>query len=66
MLMGVEGELKMEGMGLVLGCFRALGARVVSAAIWFVADVLKLTIGVAASMMVEVAADGCLLGVLGA
>ena len=53
-------------MGLVLWCFRALGARVVSSAIWFVADVLKLTIEVGASKPVEVGTDGCLLGVLGA
>lgn len=52
MLMGVEGEFKMEGMGLVLGCFRVLGVGVVFFVIWFVVDVFKLIIGVAVSMTV--------------
>ena len=58
MLTGVEGGLKLRGVGLHRGYFRALGARVVSSAIWFVADVPKLTIGAAAGAAVEVAADG--------
>lgn len=37
----------------------------VSSAIWFVADVPKLTIGATAGMTVEVAADGSLLELLG-
>ena len=53
MLTGVEGELKLRGVGLHRGYFKALGARVVSSAIWFVADV---TIGAAADTVVEVAA----------
>ena len=57
MLTGVEGELKLRGVGLHRGYFKALGARVVSSAIWFVADVTKLTIGAAADTVVEVAAD---------
>ena len=36
----------------------------VSSTIWFVADELKLTAGVAAGPTVEVMTDGCLLGVL--
>ena len=31
--------------------------------IWFVADVLKLTVGAEAGLTVEVTTDGCLLGV---
>lgn len=50
----------------MLGCFRVLGVGVVFFVIWFVVDVFKLIIGVAVSMMVEVAVDGCLLGVFGA
>ena len=48
MLTGVEGGLKLRGVGLHREYFRALGARVVSSAIRFVADVPKLTIGAAA------------------
>ena len=64
MLMGVEGGLKMGGVELQLGYFRALRARVVFSTVGFVADMLKLTNGVAAGPSVEVATDGCLLGVL--
>ena len=65
MLTSVEGGLKLRGVGLHRGYFRALGARVVSSAIWFVADVTKLTIGVATDTAVEVATDGSLLEWLG-
>ena len=65
MLTGVEGGLKLRGVGLHRGYFRALGARVVSSAIRFVADVPKLTIGAAAGMAVEVAADASLRKWLG-
>jgi len=59
----VEGGLKLGRARLQLGYFRALGARVVSSTIWFVADVLKLTVGAEAGLAVEVVTDGCLLGV---
>ena len=65
MLTGLEGGLKLLGLWLHRGYFRALGARVVSSAISFVADVPKLTIGAAAGTTVEVAADGSLLEWLG-
>ena len=65
-LTGVEGGFKMGGVELQLGYFRSLRARVVSSAVWFVVDMLKVTIRVATGVMVEVATDGCLLGVLGA
>ena len=65
MLTGVEGGLNLRGVGLLGRYFRALGARVVSSAIRFVADVPKLTIGAAAGTMVEVTADGSLLEWLG-
>ena len=45
MLTGVEEGFKIGGVELQLGYFRALRARVVSSAVWFVADMLKLTIG---------------------
>ena len=54
MLTGVEGGLELQ-----LGNFRALRARVVSSAVWFVADMLKLTIGATQVL-------ACLLEVLGA
>ena len=66
MLTGVEGRFKMGGVELRLGYFRALRARVVSSTVWFVADMLKLTIGGPAGATVEVVTDGCLLEVLGA
>lgn len=56
--------VKLGRARLQLGYFWALGTRVVSSTIWFVADVLKLTAGVAAGPTVEVMTDGCLLGVL--
>ena len=65
MLTGVEGGLNLRGVGLHGRYLRALGARVVSSAIWFVADVPKLTIGVATGTTVEVVADGSLLEWLG-
>ena len=65
MLTGMEGRLNLRGVGLHGRYFRALGARVVSSAIWFVADVPKLTIGAAAGTTVEVSADGSLLEWLG-
>ena len=61
MLTGVEGGLNLRGVGLHGRYFRALGARVVSPAIWFVADVPKLTTGMAAGKTVEVETDGSLL-----
>ena len=65
MLTGMEGGLNLRGVGLHGRYFRALGARVVSSAIWFVADVPELTIGVAAVTTVEVVVDGSLLEWLG-
>ena len=59
MLMGVEGELMVEGLELELAYFGALGARVVSSTIWFVADVLKKAVRAAAGVTVKVATDGC-------
>ena len=64
MLTGVEEGVKMGGVELQLGYFRALRARVVSTAVWFVADMLEVAVGAAAGPTVEVATDGCLLGVL--
>ena len=61
MLTGVESGLNPRGVGLHGRYFRALGARVVSSAIWFVADVPKLAIGMAAGKTVEVETDGSLL-----
>jgi len=61
-LTGVGGGLKLRGVGLHGRYSRALGVRVVSSAIQFVADVPKLlTVGAT----VEVAADGSLLEWLG-
>ena len=62
---GVESGLNLRGEGLHGRYFRALGARVVSSAIWFVADVPKLTIGAAAGTTVEFTTDGSLLECLG-
>lgn len=42
--MGLEEGLKLGRERLQLGYFQALGARVVSSEIWFVADLLKLTV----------------------
>lgn len=42
--MGLEEGLKLGRERLQLGYFHALGARVVSSEIWFVADLLKLTV----------------------
>ena len=50
MLTGMEGGLNLRVGRLHGRYFRALGARVVSSAIWFVADVPKLTIGATAGM----------------
>ena len=61
---GVEGGFILEGVWLELGYFGALGAGMISSTIWFVADVLKLTIGAAASTTVEVVTDAFLTGVL--
>ena len=58
------GGVKMGWMELQLGYFWALRARVVSTAVWFVADMLEVTVGVAAGPAVEVVTDGCLLWVL--
>lgn len=44
MWMGLEEGLKLGRERLQLGYFQALGARVVSSEIWFVADLLKLTV----------------------
>ena len=65
MLTGVESGLNLRRAGLHGRYLGALGARVVSSAIWFVADVPKLTIGAAADTTVEVSADGSLLEWLG-
>ena len=65
MLTSAEGGLNLRGVGLHGRCLRALRARMVSSAIWFVADVPKLTIGAAAGTTVEVSADGSLLEWLG-
>ena len=54
-----------RGVGLHGRYFRALGAKVVSPAICFFADVPKLTVGAAADTTVEVAADDSLLEWLG-
>ena len=54
----------MGGVELQLGYFRAPRARVVSTAVWFVADMLEVAVGAAAGPTVEVATDGCLLGLL--
>ena len=62
---GVESGLNLTGEGLHGRYFRALRARVVYSAIWFVADVPKLTIGAAAGTTVEVSANGSLLEWLG-
>ena len=65
MLTGVEGGVKMGGVELQLGYFRALRARVVSTAVWFVVVMLEVeVVGAAAGPTVEVATDGSLLGVL--
>ena len=48
-----------------MGYFRALGARVVSSAIWFVADVLELTVGAVEGPTGEVTTDGSLGAVKG-
>ena len=66
MLTGVEGGVKMGGVELQLGYFRALRTRMVSFAVWFIADMPEVTIGAAAGPRLEVATDGCLLGVLSA
>ena len=63
-LTGVEGGVKMGWVELQLGYFWALRARVVSTAVWFVADMLEVAVGAATGPTVEVATDGCLLGVL--
>ena len=63
-LTGVEGGVKMGSVGLQSGYFWALRARVVSTAVWFVADMLEVTVRAVAGPTVEVATDGCLLGVL--
>ena len=60
MLTGVEGRFKIGGVELQLGYLRALRARVVSSAVWFVADMLKLTIG-AAQVRQMAACWGCLV-----
>ena len=65
MLTGVESGLNLRRAGLHGRYLGALGARVVSSAIWFVADVPKLTIGTAAGKTVEVKTDGSLLEKLG-
>ena len=59
-----RGGVKMGGVELQLGYFRAPRARVVSTAVWFVADMLEVAVGAAAGPTVEVATDGCLLGLL--
>ena len=65
MLTGVEGGLNLRGAGLNGRYLGALGPRKVSSAIWFVADVPKLTNGAAAGTTVEVVTDGSLLEWLG-
>ena len=65
MLTGMESGLNLRGVGLHGRYFRALGATMVSSAIWFVADVPKLTVGMAAGKTVEVETDGSLLEWLG-
>ena len=54
----------MGGVELQLGYFRALRARVVSTAVWFVADMLEVAVRAVAGPTVGVATDGCLLGLL--
>ena len=61
---GVEGGFIKKEVWLELGYFGALGAGMITSTIWFVADVLKLTIGAAACTTVEVATDAFLSGVL--
>ena len=61
MLTGMESGLNLREGGLHGRHFGTLGARVVSSAIWFVADVPKLAIGMAAGKTVEVETDGSLL-----
>ena len=63
-MIGVEGAGN-AGRGILqLGCFWALGTRVVASPISFVADVLELTIGALAGAVVVVATDGCHCGLL--
>ena len=54
MLTGMESGLNLREGGLHGRHFGTLGARVVSSAIWFVANVPKLTIEMAAGKTVEV------------
>ena len=62
----MEGGLKLSGVGLHRGYLRALGARVVSSAIWFVADVPQVGGGeVGTGTTVEVMAGGSLLEWMG-
>ena len=64
MLTSVEGGVKMGGVELQLGYFRALRAKVVSTVVWFVANMLEVAVGAATGPTVEVATDGCFLGLL--
>ena len=50
--------------GVTIRVLWALKARMVSTTVWFVADMLEVTVGAASGPAVEVATDGCLLGVL--
>lgn len=60
MWMGLEEGLKLGRERLQLGYFQALGARVVSSEIWFVADLLKLTVRWQARQLTSRQMSACL------